>query len=126
MSLEEAQEAALEEHNRLRALHEDTKPLELCADPCEEAQVRIWTLASFFFKNILLKAYAELLMEEDRFDHSTGRVGVGENLASATGHRTLVEEAERATKSWYNEHSAYDYENPVFDATTGHFTQVNG
>ena len=30
MSLEEAQEAALEEHNRSRALHE--KPLELASD----------------------------------------------------------------------------------------------
>ena len=74
-----------------------------------------------------MKAYAELLMEEHRFDHSTGRVGVGENLASATGHRTLVEEAERATKSWYNEHSEYDYKNPGSNvAKTGHFTQVNG
>ena len=50
MSLEEAQEAALVEHNNLRALHEDTGPLELCANLCEEAQVRIWTLASFFSK----------------------------------------------------------------------------
>ena len=39
MSLEDAQVAAVEEHNRLRALHEDTEPLELASDLCEEAQV---------------------------------------------------------------------------------------
>ena len=128
MSLEEAQEAALEEHNRLRALHEDTEPLELCADLCEEAQVRIWMLASFF-KNVLLKAYAELLMGEDRFDHADDLDGVGENLACATGmSETVVEEAVRATKSWYDEleDPGYDYENPGFNGGTGHFTQVNG
>ena len=83
MSLEEAQEAALEEHNRLRALHEDTEPLELCA----------------------------------------------ENLACGTGmSEIVVEEAVRATKSWYDEleDPGYDYENPGFNGGTGHFTQVNG
>ena len=125
MSLEEAQEAALDEHNRLRALHEDTEPLELSADLCEEAQVRIWTLLSFFQKP--LKAYAELLMEENRFEHADD-LDVGENLASATGiSETIVDEAKRATKSWYDEleDPGYDFENPGFDGGTGHFTQVN-
>ena len=49
MSLE-AQEAALKEHNDLRALHENTEPLKLSADLCEEAQVRIWTFSRFFSK----------------------------------------------------------------------------
>ena len=39
MSLREAQEAGLREHNRLRALHQDTEPLELSSDLCNEAQV---------------------------------------------------------------------------------------
>ena len=39
MSLREAQEAGLREHNRLRALHQDTEPMELCSDLCNEAQV---------------------------------------------------------------------------------------
>ena len=39
MSLHEAQEAFLKEHNRLRALHQDTEPLELSDDLCNEAQV---------------------------------------------------------------------------------------
>ena len=39
MSLREAQEAGLREHNRLRALHQDTEPLELSNDLCNEAQV---------------------------------------------------------------------------------------
>ena len=39
MSLREAQEAGLREHNRLRALHLDTEPLELSNDLCNEAQV---------------------------------------------------------------------------------------
>ena len=39
MSLREAQEAGLREHNRLRALHQDTKPLELSDELCRDAQV---------------------------------------------------------------------------------------
>jgi len=39
MSLREAQQAFLREHNRLRALHQDTEPLELSNDLCYEAQV---------------------------------------------------------------------------------------
>ena len=39
MSLREAREAALREHNRLRALHQDTQPLELSEDLCNAAQV---------------------------------------------------------------------------------------
>ena len=44
MSLREAQEAGLREHNRLRALHQDTEPLELSNDLCNEAQVLSWFL----------------------------------------------------------------------------------
>ena len=39
MSLREAQQAFLREHNRLRALHQNTGPLELSNDLCNEAQV---------------------------------------------------------------------------------------
>ena len=39
MSLQEAREAGLKEHNRLRAFHQDTEPLELSDDLCNEAQV---------------------------------------------------------------------------------------
>ena len=39
MSLREAREAGLREHNRLRALHQDTEPLKLSNDLCNDAQV---------------------------------------------------------------------------------------
>ena len=124
MSLEEAQEAALDEHNRLRAFHEGTESLKLSADLCEEAQVRIRTLPRFFL-NFRLKAYAELLMNQDRFEHADDLDGIGENLASGWNtSETIVDEAKRSTKGWYDEIEFYDYGNPVFASETGHFTQV--
>ncbi|KAF5365072.1 hypothetical protein D9758_011019 [Tetrapyrgos nigripes] len=53
------------------------------------------------------------------FKHS-GTNGVGENLGAGTGNYTI----ETAMRSWMNEASNYDYNNPVFSQNTGHFTQV--
>ena len=39
MSLREAQQAFLREHNRLRALHQNTEPLMLSQSLCDDAQV---------------------------------------------------------------------------------------
>ena len=52
MSLRDAQEAGLGEHNRLRSLHQDTEPMELSNDLCNDAQVqfiyRIFERKAFF------------------------------------------------------------------------------
>merc|ERR1711953_709944 len=110
MSLREAQEAGLREHNRLRALHQDTEPLELSNDLCNDAQ-----------------AWADQLMSQGRFDHA--ETNDGENLEGATGMSpTVVEEAVRATQSWYNElhNPGYNFNNPGWNENpgAGHFTQV--
>ena len=69
-----------------------------------------------------IQAYADQLLEEDRFEHAQG-LDVGENLACATNmSETVVDEGIRATKSWYDEIGDYDYDNPVFGYNTGHFT----
>ena len=63
------------------------------------------------------KAWADLLISQGRFDHAprSERNGAGENLASSTGKSpTVVEEAVRATQSWYNElkNPGYNFNNP--------------
>ena len=55
MSLREAQEAGLREHNRLRALHQDTEPMELCSDLCNEAQVLKLCLMGMSYGSYSLK-----------------------------------------------------------------------
>ena len=74
-----------------------------------------------------IKAYAEQLMDEDRFAHADG-IDVGENLACSMGmSETVVDEAVRATKAWYDEleNPGYNYDSPGFTGGAGHFTQVN-
>ena len=76
------------------------------------------------FLNFRLKAYAQLLMDEDRFDHSDN--GVGENLATGTNTSdNILDEAIRSIRDWHDEHQIYDFGNPESDNGTGHFTQVN-
>ena len=65
-------------------------------------------------------------MDEDRFEHADDLDGIGENLASGWNtSETIVDEAKRSTKGWYDEIKDYDYDNPGFASETGHFTQVN-
>ena len=45
MSLRDAQEAGLREHNRLRSLHQDTQPMELSNDLCNDGQVQLFNLS---------------------------------------------------------------------------------
>ena len=52
------------------------------------------------------------------FEHAS--TGYGENLAQGTGDYSGV----NAVNDWYNEISAYDFNNPSFSDATGHFTQV--
>ena len=77
------------------------------------------------------KAWADQLISQGRFDHAprSERNDDGENLAGATGMSpTVVEEAVRATQSWYNElkKPGYDFNNPGWNENpgAGHFTQV--
>ena len=70
-------------------------------------------------------------MTQGRFDHAprSERNGAGENLASATGmSETVVDEAVRATRSWYDELKSpgYNFNNPGYykNPGAGHFTQV--
>ena len=78
----------------------------------------------------IFKAYADRLMAEDRFDHApSSERNAGENLAKSRGmSQTVVEEAVRATQSWYREINdpGYDFNNPGRKSGTGHFTQVWG
>ena len=78
----------------------------------------------------IFKAYANQLMAKDLFEHDkSGRNGAGENLAKSRGmSESVVEEAVRATQSWYREINdpGYDFNNPGRKKGTGHFTQVRG
>ena len=103
-------EAGLAEHNRVRALHRDTPPMELGDEQTESAQ-----------------AYAEKLVSdwEGVLKHSAGddRPGQGENLAynyAETPEAACI----KATNQWYDEVENYDYDQPGFAMNTGHFTQV--
>lgn len=73
--------------------------------------------------------WAQYLAANALFEHSAKnqRNNAGENLyvyyttGSSPAADTLAKEA---ITNWYDEVSAYNYANPGFDYTTGHFTQV--
>ncbi|CAI4045091.1 sterol-binding protein SKDI_11G2240 [Saccharomyces kudriavzevii IFO 1802] len=86
------------EHNTKRALHKDTGSL-------------TWsdTLATY------AQNYADSYDCSGNLVHSGGPYG--ENLALGYGTTGSVD-------AWYNEISSYDYSNPGFSESAGHFTQV--
>lgn len=88
----------LNEHNVKRALHEDTPALS-------------WsdTLATY------AQNYADDYDCSGTLTHSGG--SYGENLA-------LGYDAAGAVDAWYNEISDYDWSDPSYSSSTGHFTQV--
>ena len=99
---------ALNEHNRLRALHQ-TEPLVLDRKLCEVAQHK-----------------AERMAAEQRLFHSAnGAVPYGENLAMYKHSSRDSYSGQEATSQWYRELSSYDYSNPRFTQQTGHFSQVS-
>jgi uncharacterized protein YkwD len=73
--------------------------------------------------------WAQYLATNGVFQHSSAsqRNNAGENLyvyyttASSVDSTNL---GNMAVKSWYDEVSKYDYNNPGFSSATGHFTQV--
>lgn len=88
--------AWLEKHNSFRVFH-GVPPVSWSATVAASAQ-----------------AFAETCPDK----HSGS--GYGENLAWATynmGEDSVVQ-------LWYDEESLYDYDNPGFSSSTGHFTQV--
>jgi len=92
-------QAALDEHNRLRAKH--SAPA-LTWDAALESQAKSWAARCVW-------------------EHST--MGNGENLWAGSGS-TFSGDA--PVTSWYNEltNPGYDFSNPGFSSGTGHFTQV--
>ena len=96
----------LRRHNELRALH-GASPLK-------------WNskVASF------ATSWCETLKKENGFRHSTSPYG--ENLGKSWKMPAASDEtyATETVNNWYNEINSYDFNNPVFASSTGHFTQV--
>jgi len=69
--------------------------------------------------------WASRLARLGRLEHDSSS-GMGQNLfyKSAFGTSVAVS-GEEVAKSWYDEVSKYDFNNPGFSAGTGHFTQVS-
>ncbi|MDZ8239605.1 MAG: CAP family protein [Nostoc sp. ChiQUE01a] len=67
------------------------------------------------------QAWAQTIAAKGDLEHSTNRNNVGENIYWG-GESTNLGSA--AVQDWYSEIKDYDYNNPVFSGTTGHFTQV--
>ena len=98
--------SAILRHNLLRACH-DAQPLMFNCEIMEISQ-----------------DYSEYLAKTGKFEHSGHSFHdewMGENLAY-TGGMSVT--GELPTNMWYNEISAYDFNNPGFSSGTGHFTQV--
>ncbi|CAF2128841.1 unnamed protein product [Rotaria magnacalcarata] len=103
------QNDALKIHNILRARH--------CVSP----------LVLDEEMNIRAQIYAEHLAEKDgKLIHSTDRNDrFGENLYAITRKTPITNlAAEKVVRTWYDEIQFYDYNKPVYNASTGHFTQI--
>ncbi|CAF0937881.1 unnamed protein product [Rotaria sp. Silwood1] len=103
------QNDSLEIHNILRARH--------CVPPLvldEEINIRA-------------QIYAEYLAKRDlNLTHSTDRRGLfGENLYAVTRKTPIVNiSAVKVVLAWYAEIEFYDYDNPGYKPSIGHFSQV--
>ncbi|XP_002168712.1 uncharacterized protein LOC100204650 [Hydra vulgaris] len=95
----------LNKHNGLRSLHQDTGNLELDATVTASAQ-----------------KHAEYLASTGTFTHSKNSP-YGENLYMISGG-PAEGVCVKASTSWYNEISKYNFKKPGFSMNTGHFTQV--
>lgn len=91
----------LDAQNIYRSKH-GADPLELSEELSEGAQ-----------------KWADHIASLGKLQH-TSEKGVGENLAWSSGGTT----AQSACDMWYNEITDYDFNNPGFTGSTGHFTQV--
>ncbi|XP_060697255.1 GLI pathogenesis-related 2 [Hemiscyllium ocellatum] len=94
----------LQEHNRLRALHE-SQPLQLNSDLSKRAQ-----------------KWADHLVEIRALQHSN--TDYGENLWYKWSSEAKPPTGTEVSESWYNEIKKYDFKSPGFKSGTGHFTQM--
>lgn len=79
--------------------------------------------------NSTAQSWAKQIATTGELAHSSSsqRNGAGENLyVSYTTAASIAPDtlANSAVKSWYDEVAKYNYANPAFAASTGHFTQV--
>lgn len=74
------------------------------------------------------KSRANLVSQKEGLSYGhAGLKGYGENLywsASSESSIDVTQAARAAVDSWYNEIKNYNFNNPGFSGTTGHFTQV--
>jgi glioma pathogenesis-related protein 2 len=110
MDLNIFRNTSLSKHNSYRATH------------------RSPSLTTSSSANTTSQNWAQYLATNGLFQHSTAtqRKNAGENLYVfyTTGSIDAVTLANNAVKSWYDEVSKYNYNNPGFSTDTGHFTQV--
>ncbi|XP_078494865.1 Golgi-associated plant pathogenesis-related protein 1 isoform X1 [Ciona intestinalis] len=92
----------LTKHNEKRALH-STAAMALSVKLCEDAQ-----------------KWADHIAAKNALEHCKDREGAGENLAWSSAELG----ADAAVDMWYNEIKDYDFSQPGFSGSTGHFTQV--
>ena len=111
-SLTAAEQAALDKHNALRALHEDTS--DLCYG--ESGSDVTFTAQS----------WADSMAANKAMEHSSG--SYGENLAMAGTSGTVAAKIpayESSTQAWYNEIDDWNFDDSKSTGgVTGHFTQV--
>ncbi|XP_048414440.1 GLI pathogenesis-related 2 isoform X2 [Stegostoma tigrinum] len=94
----------LQEHNRLRTLHQ-SQPLQLNSDLSKQAQ-----------------KWADHLIEINQLRHSNTEYG--ENLWYKWSSETKPPTGAEVSESWYNEIKKYNFSSPGFKSGTGHFTQM--
>ena len=68
------------------------------------------------------QSYSEYLAQIDQMVHSDN--GYGENLYYCYSSAGICVTGEKASQSWYNEVSKYNFDNPGFSSETGHFTPL--
>ena len=67
--------------------------------------------------------WADYLLANKLFQHSTNTAKYGENLAYYKGYgKDVMVLLKKAVDDWYKEVTAYDYNKAVFSSATGHFT----
>lgn len=110
MNLATLHSTALSDHNTYRAKHHSPK----------------MTLSDSL--NNSAQTWAQHLATIGKLEHTpSNQRQYGENLYVSYTTQTSIAAgtlAHEAVKSWYNEVSSYNYANPGFSGTTGHFTQV--
>lgn len=101
-SAREFKNEILKSHNEIRAQHGATS-LKWNSTLASEAQ-----------------SWAEDLASRNTIQPSSSN-DYGENIAYMSGAQLT---GRKVTDMWYEEHDKYNYSNPGFTSTTGHFTQI--